>query len=337
MIRDRLIEQLGEDPQFTMEMATKMKAQMDEDLGEGKKLEYRSAAGLTVLFDTSGGKVTTEMEEYCQKADSDSKHAKNLFKEVRQIWDEWDIEDDKQNDDQLMFCTFYNGFMAPHFGCFMQAINMDNDGYIDWKEFLFYLKRAMHQYPNIKDVDELLRKTFTMRIIPAMRDEVLGLNGEASQGKNEQHTAIDLANFFIFSYQFRLITQTSGGSVPDTKTIPVGLRKMQEQGLINPIIEIDLATESIDWEKFTTEDVCQLLTERFKWSRAYLSPDAKILVNLRDFPDAMVYEMERLFTVVDYLASRPAAERPFAIMFEEPTGKFLPEEVGAWTAGKPGS
>ncbi|XP_022809384.1 uncharacterized protein LOC111346365 [Stylophora pistillata] len=108
---------------------------------------------------------------------------------------------------------------------------------------------------------------------------------------------------------------------------------MQEQGLINPIIEIDLATESIDWEKFTTEDVCQLLTERFKWSRAYLSPDAKILVNLRDFPDAMVYEMERLFTVVDYLASRPAAERPFAIMFEEPTGKFLPEEVGAWTAG----
>ena len=69
----------------------------------------------------------------------------------------------------------------------------------------------------------------------------------------------------------------------------------------------------------------------------YLSPDAKILVNLRDFPDAMVYEMERLFTVVDYLASMPTAERPFGIMFEESTGKFLPEEVGAWTAGKPGT
>lgn len=139
----------------------------------------------------------------------------------------------------------------------------------------------------------------------------------------------DLSNLFAFS---EFIVPVSQG-VPDTKTIPVGLRKMQEQGLINPIIEIDLATESIDWEKFTTEDVCQLLTERFKWSRTYLSPDAKILVNLRDFPDAMVYEMERLFTVVDYLASRPAAERPFGIMFEEPTGKFLPEEVGAWTAG----
>ena len=144
----------------------------------------------------------------------------------------------------------------------------------------------------------------------------------------------DLSNLFAFSEV--MIHPVSQG-VPDTKTIPVGLSKMKTQGLINPIIEIDLATESIDWEKFTTKDMCQLLTERFKWSRECLSPDAKILVNLRDFPDAMVYEMERLFTVVDYLASRPAAERPFGIMFEEPTGKFLPEEVGAWTAGKPRS
>ena len=109
---------------------------------------------------------------------------------------------------------------------------------------------------------------------------------------------------------------------------------MQEQGLINPIIEIDLAIKSINWEKFTMKDMFTLLTERFKWSRKYLSPDAKIMVNLRDFPDAMVYGMERLFSLVDYIASMPAAERPFGIMFEEPTGKFLPEEVGAWTAGK---
>ena len=82
------------------------------------------------------------------------------------------------------------------------------------------------------------------------------------------------------------------------------------------------------------DDIFTLLTERFEWSRKNLSLDAKIMVNLRDFPDAMVYEMERLFRLVDYVASMPAAERPFGIMFEEPTGKFLPEEVGAWTAGK---
>ncbi|PFX27682.1 hypothetical protein AWC38_SpisGene7639 [Stylophora pistillata] len=143
----------------------------------------------------------------------------------------------------------------------------------------------------------------------------------------------DLHNLFAFSEDIDSVSQ----GIPDIKTIPVGLRKMQEDGLINPIIEIDLATNSINWEKFTTNDMCQLLTERFKWSRAHLNPDAKILVNLRDFPNAMREEMERAFTVVDYLASMPAAERPFGILFEEPTGKYLPEEVGAWTAGKSGS
>ena len=140
----------------------------------------------------------------------------------------------------------------------------------------------------------------------------------------------DLGNLFAFSEFFESVFQ----GIPDTKTIPVGLRKMQEQGLINPIIEIDLAIKSMNWEKFTTKDMCLLLTERFKWSRKYLSPDAKILVNLRDFPDAMVYEMERLLQVVNFMASLPATERPFGIIFEEPTGKYLPEEVGAWTAGK---
>ncbi|KAL9952346.1 hypothetical protein ACROYT_G039589 [Oculina patagonica] len=70
-----------------------------------------------------------------------------------------------------------------------------------------------------------------------------------------------------------------------------------------------------------------------EWVRKRLSPDAKIMVNLRDFPDAMVNEMERLFTVVNFLGSLSALERPFGIMYEEPTGKYLPEEVGAWTAG----
>lgn len=56
----------------------------------------------------------------------------------------------------------------------LKAINMDNDGYIDWNEFLVYLKWAMRQYPNIKDVDELLSVAFRKGIIPAMQDELLG-------------------------------------------------------------------------------------------------------------------------------------------------------------------
>ena len=150
-----------------------------------------SAAGIAMLFDRSGGKLTTEMSEIIAKVDVESVHAQNLIEEVRSIWNEWDIKEEEQNDDQLMFCSFYNGFMAPYFGCFMcddtqkalQAINMDNDGYIDWNEFLVYLKWAMRQYPNIKDVDELLSVAFNKGIIPAMRDEVPSRKGKASRGK----------------------------------------------------------------------------------------------------------------------------------------------------------
>ena len=140
----------------------------------------------------------------------------------------------------------------------------------------------------------------------------------------------DVSNLFAFT---EVIESVKNGN-PDTESIPVGLSKMKAFGLVNPIFEIDLANDSINWNGFTVQDMCQLLRRRINWSRMRLSPDAKIMVNLRDFPDAMVCHMERVFTVVDFLGSLPSAERPFGIMYEEPTGKYLPEEVGAWTAGK---
>ena len=135
-------------------------------------------------------------------------------------------------------------------------------------------------------------------------------------------------------FAFTEVIESVKNGIPDTKSVPVGLSKMKALGLINPIIEIDLAIDAINWDVFTVQDMCKLLLERIKWSQTMLSPDAKIMVNLRDFPDAMVYQMERVFTVVDFLGSLSAAERPFGILYEEPTGKYLPEEVGAWTAGK---
>ena len=180
MIYDRLVDLFGEDPQFTMDMAHKMKKQMLEDLSANNKEEYMSAVGIAILFDKSGGKLTQHMQEVTQETKVESE-AQRLIEEVRKIWDEWDIREDKEVDDLLKFHSFYNGFMAPYFGCFacrdtqkaLQAIDMDKDGYIDWSEFQMYLRWAMHQYPNIEDVDELLSVAFRKGIIPAMQDEIL--------------------------------------------------------------------------------------------------------------------------------------------------------------------
>ena len=181
MIQQRMISLFGEDEQFTEAMAEQMKTVMLEDLNANRKEEYMSEAGLIMLFDRAGGKLTAKMRDVVEKMELNSQHEKDLIADVRAIWDTWDLRDEVQGDDCLQFDTFYNGFMAPYFGCFkredtrrgLQAIDMDNDGLVDWSEFLVYLKWAVHQYPDIKDADELLSVAFRKGLIPAMRDECL--------------------------------------------------------------------------------------------------------------------------------------------------------------------
>ena len=47
--------------------------------------------------------------------------------------------------------------------------------------------------------------------------------------------------------------------VPDTETIPVGLRKMKEVGLYNVILQIDLGDSTYDFNKFTVYKCCLLV------------------------------------------------------------------------------
>ena len=52
--------------------------------------------------------------------------------------------------------------------------------------------------------------------------------------------------------------------VPDTKTVPVGLRKMKDLGVKNAIIEMDLVYRGIDYKKFKVEAINDLLLERLR-------------------------------------------------------------------------
>ena len=136
---------------------------------------------MAILFDRAGGKLTPKMQEVIQNIEVNGVHERELLANIREIWDAWDLKDIQRGDDALEFHSFYNGFMAPYFGCYrcddtiqgIQAINMDTDGFVDWGEFTVYLKWALHQYPQIKDADELLSVAFRKGLIPAMRDEIL--------------------------------------------------------------------------------------------------------------------------------------------------------------------
>ena len=76
--------------------------------------------------------------------------------------------------------------------------------------------------------------------------------------------------------------------------------------------------------------VNQLLFERMAWCRKNLSRVSKIFINIRELPDGMAKKPKRIFKVIRYLSSLPDV-RPFGLLFEE-SGKYLPEDVSAWTA-----
>merc|ERR1712187_828841 len=55
MILIRLKDEFGEDPQFDLDIASKMKSQILKNAAEGRKEEYNSKFGLAILFDQAGG------------------------------------------------------------------------------------------------------------------------------------------------------------------------------------------------------------------------------------------------------------------------------------------
>jgi len=179
MIVEKLQAYFGEDDQFTLEIGRKMKENLVENLKKERKEESHSRVGLAMLFDQSGGQLTKEMSDIIEK-DKENEHIEELIRQIKESWNYWDAKDGEE-DDQLTFDAFYNGFMAPYFGCYrcedsrrgLKAIDMDDDGLVDWKEFALYLRWAGRQYPETKTKQELLDIAFRYGLIPAMQDEIL--------------------------------------------------------------------------------------------------------------------------------------------------------------------
>ena len=181
MIKQRLIKLFGENEQFTEEMASKMKAVMIEDLDNDSKQEYMSSAGLALLFERAGGKLTEAMADTVAAAKNSSHVYEELVKEVHEIWDHWDIDDEScKKKDSLSFHSFYNGFMSPYFGCYeceeskkaLEVIDLHCDGVVEWDEFCLYLKWALNEYPDISTSHELVSVAFRKGIIPIMQKEL---------------------------------------------------------------------------------------------------------------------------------------------------------------------
>ena len=111
-------------------------------------------------------------------------------------------------------------------------------------------------------------------------------------------------------------------------SIPIGLQKCKQLKIPNVILEVDLANLPEDTE-FGHAARCKLFEERFAWIKANLTHDKRILINLRDLPTAIIKCTTRAFQTIEFLSKyRPEI---FAIITEEPSGKYFPEQLGNMT------
>ena len=69
---------------------------------------------------------------------------------------------------------------------------------------------------------------------------------------------------------------------------------------------------------------------RITWIKGNLDQNAKILINFRDFTEAMIKNPEFVYKIAYFLSALPPNQRPFGLMFEEPTGNIMPSKLGVW-------
>ena len=109
----------------------------------------------------------------------------------------------------------------------------------------------------------------------------------------------------------------------------MGLRKLEEFGLYNVIFEIDLGDSVCDFKKFPLSKYLQNIKRLIEWAHEKLHKDAKVLINFRDLMDAMPAYPERVFETANFLTTLPEEIRLFGLIFEDSSGKSVPEAIGS--------
>ena len=114
--------------------------------------------------------------------------------------------------------------------------------------------------------------------------------------------------------------------------LPDGMKKNKLYQLQNTVFEADFGNDDdVKWgETWTVEDMCQLIEKRARWVKDNISKDGKNLLNMRDFPRVMASNPMRMLKIVKFCAQMPKKYRFYGMLFEEPIGDCMPEEVGTW-------
>lgn len=142
---------------------------------------------------------------------------------------------------------------------------------------------------------------------------------------------------FNYLWAFAEVSDYANPAGFDMMKVPISVQKNKDYGLVNIIFEIDLTRDPVEWDtRWTALDTFKLLASLIEQHRERCccpqrTMGGRIMVNFRDFSNAMTLAPHRVLEIVAALSSLPREQRVFGIMYED-LGSSLPEELGFWTA-----
>ena len=107
------------------------------------------------------------------------------------------------------------------------------------------------------------------------------------------------------------------------------MKKNKQYGLRHTVFEADFAnTDDVKWgETWTVDDMCKLIEKRIRWAKDNLCFEGRNFLNMRDIARVMRNSPLRMFKIIKYLAEMPKEYRLYGMIFEEPVGDCMPEQV----------
>jgi hypothetical protein len=114
-----------------------------------------------------------------------------------------------------------------------------------------------------------------------------------------------------------------------------GMDELVNCGFCNAILEVDTCLPTLDYERFDlVAHVCGFVrAAHARLARRAADGKSRVLVNLRDFPAWLGSPagFRRALNLVSALAALPEGVRPIGLIYEEPSGLYLPETIGMFT------
>ena len=102
----------------------------------------------------------------------------------------------------------------------------------------------------------------------------------------------------------------------------LGLKVCRDLGIPNAVIEVDVTSL---WDgAHGVDNIVSNMAAKVEWCRTELSPDSRVLFNLRDFQYAWPTNPDRLLAIVERVARLGPGKRPFGLMIEDQNGSYMP-------------